>query len=122
MAKIGNLKCKVGTYEKDGQTKGKYVDVGVLMQGQDGGMFVLLNTTFNPAGVPNPEGKESVLVSVFTDEQSSNSEANQYPQQGQQQAYQPQQQQSYQANQQYQTPHGNVPVEHQQMPQPQYQQ
>lgn len=112
MAKIGNLKCKVGTYEKDGQTKGKYVDVGVLMQGQDGGMFVLLNTTFNPAGVPNPEGKESVLVSVFTDDQQ---------QQGQ--SPHPQQQQSYQQpQQQYQAPHGNVPVEHQQMPQgqPQY--
>ena len=96
MAKIGNLKCKVGTYEKDGQTKGKYVDVGVLMQGQDGGMFVLLNTTFNPAGVPNPDNKESVLVSVFEDnQQGGNQQQNggnnqqQQPQQYQQQQQQP---------------------------------
>jgi len=93
MAKIGRLACKVGSYMKDGQEKGKYVDVGVLMQGQDGGMFVLLNTTFNPAGVPNLENKESILVSVFTDNQNNQ----QQPQQA------PQQQQN--ANQ-YQTPAG----------------
>jgi len=109
MGKIGNIKVKVGTFEKDGQTKGKYVDVGVLMQGQDGGMFILLNTTFNPAGVPNPEGKESILCSVFTDQPQQGQQYNSQQQTGQnapthyeqapqqqQQQYQPQQQQAQQ--------------------------
>ena len=104
MGKIGRLACKVGSYQKDGVTKGKYVDVGVLMQSQDGSMYVLMNTTFNPAGVPNPENKESIIVSVFMDNQQ------------QQQNTQPQQQQGYQQpQQQYQQPV-------QQMPQGQVQQ
>ena len=109
MAKIGNLKCKVGSYEKDVQAKGKYVDVGVLMQGQDGGMFVLLNTTFNPAGVPNPENKESILVSVFTDNNQQGQPYSQPQQNGQQQ-------QSYQQPQQTGQ---NAPVYHEQVPQQQ---
>ena len=102
MGKIGRLACKVGSYQKDGQTKGKYVDVGVLMQSQDGSMYVLMNTTFSPAGVPNPENKESIIVSVFMD--------NQQPQQGYQQP-----QQQYQQPVQ-QMPQGQVqqPVQPQQ--------
>jgi len=95
MAKIGTLKAKVGSYQKDGQTKNKYADVGVLMSGNDGGFYVLMNTTFNPAGVPNPEGKESIMVSVFMDDQ-------QQPQQTQGNQYIPQQQAPQQQHTQYQ--------------------
>ena len=107
MAKIGNLKCKVGTYQKDGQEKGKYVDVGALMQGQDGGMFVLMSTTFNPAGDPNPENKESILVSVFMDDNQNGNNQNGNNQGGYNQNQSPQQQQGYQQPQtQYQDNNG----------------
>ena len=110
MGKIGRLACKVGSYEKDGQTKGKYVDVGVLMQSQDGSMYVLMNTTFNPAGVPNPENKESIIVSVFMDDQQQ-----QHPQQGyqQQQPAQPQYSQPQQPPQQYAQPQAPAPQQQQ---------
>lgn len=58
------LAVKVGSYQKDGADKGKYENVGVVME-TDKGMFILLKRTFNPAGVMNPEGKESVLISMF---------------------------------------------------------
>lgn len=62
MKKKFDLAVKTGTYEKDGQTKNKYQNVGVIMEG-DKGPFILLNKTFNPAGIQ--DGKESVIISMF---------------------------------------------------------
>jgi len=63
---IYDLAVKTGSYEKDGQTKGRYQNVGKVMEDNDGGKFVILNRTFNPAGVPNPESRDTVLISCFT--------------------------------------------------------
>ena len=35
------------------------------MEDDNGGSFILLDRTFNPAGVPNPDDKQSVLISMF---------------------------------------------------------
>ena len=64
--KVADLAVKLGTYEKDGQTKGRYQNIGAVMDG-DNGQYILLDRHFNPAGVPNPDNKNSVLVSVFYD-------------------------------------------------------
>lgn len=63
--KIGDLTVKVGEYQKDGQTKGKYENVGALMEGDDGRQFILFKRTFNPAGVPGSGDRDSVIVSIF---------------------------------------------------------
>jgi hypothetical protein len=63
--KIKDLAVKVGTYESEGKTKNKYLNIGVVLENTDGGKFMLLERTFNPAGVPNPEGKSTVLISMF---------------------------------------------------------
>ena len=63
--KIKDLAVKVGTYESNGKTKNRYVNVGLVLQKDDGGEFILINRTFNPAGVPNPDGKDTVLISAF---------------------------------------------------------
>lgn len=72
--KTHNLAVKVGTYQKDGQEKNRYINVGAVMSSTDNdgnkSTFVLLDRTFNPAGVPNPENKDSVLVSVFEAKQN----------------------------------------------------
>ena len=73
MNKVYDLAVKVGSYQKDGQDKGKYENVGVVMQ-SDKGMFIILKRTFNPAGVPNPENKESVIISMFEPKAKENSE------------------------------------------------
>lgn len=66
--KVADLAVKTGTYEKDGQTKNRYLNIGTVMSG-DNGQFILMDRTFNPAGVPNPDNKDSVLISVFPAEQ-----------------------------------------------------
>lgn len=44
------LAAKVGEYEKDGKTKGRYVDIGVILS-NDNGEFVLLDPTVSLSGV-----------------------------------------------------------------------
>lgn len=44
------LSVKVGEYEKDGQTKGEYIEVGVILQGDDG-EYALLNPSVSLAGI-----------------------------------------------------------------------
>lgn len=65
MTKIKDLKVKTGEYTNQaGEKKGRWEDVGAIMQG-DNGKFIMLKRTFNPAGVPNPDGRDSVLISMF---------------------------------------------------------
>ena len=68
------LTAKVGEYEKDGQTKGRYVDLGVILSNENG-EYMLLDPTVNLAGVltqqnmyNHTKGKKtgtSVMVSIF---------------------------------------------------------
>lgn len=85
--KISDLAVKTGEYvDQQGQTKGRYENVGSLMQG-DNGMFLILKRTFNPAGVPNPESKDSVIVSCFEKQEQGQQQGtanNQYQGNGQQ--------------------------------------
>ena len=66
MAKIKyDLAVKTGEYQDgDGNTKGRYENIGKVIQGDDG-FYMILKRTFNPAGVPNPQDRDSVLVSMF---------------------------------------------------------
>ena len=111
MAKIGSLSVKTGTYMKDGVEKGRYENIGTMMQSDDGGFYVILKKTFNPAGVNQGDGKDSIIASVYQDNnQGQNNQQQgqqQYQQQGQQQAQQYQQQPQRQMPQQ---PQG-IPVE-----------
>lgn len=66
--KTHDLKVKVGDWtDKTGAKKGRWVTVGRVMTGEDGSEFWLLDKTFNPAGVPDLNGKggDSVLISKF---------------------------------------------------------
>jgi hypothetical protein len=55
--KIKDLAVKVG--EKN------WVNIGCIIEKDDGGKFMLMNRTFNPAGVPNPENRDTLIVSMF---------------------------------------------------------
>lgn len=76
------LVAKVGEYEKNGETKGEYVRLGVILS-NDNGEYILLDPCVNLAGVLmkqnqfNKKHNKSVMVSIFTAEPQ---------QQGQQQA------------------------------------
>lgn len=62
MTKKYDIVATVGTYTKNGQTKNKYKNVGVVME-KDGKPFILLDKTFNPAGMPGD--KENILLSLY---------------------------------------------------------
>lgn len=90
------LVAKVGTYEKNGETKGEYVKIGALLNGNNG-EYLLLDPTINLAGVLAKqnvmalnEGKiqrDSVMCSLFEDDNNQQQgQQQQAPQQGYQQA------------------------------------
>ncbi len=66
---IKELAVVVGSYQKDGQTKKKYKNVGSLMQMDDGSQMILLDRSFNPAGIPHKEGSENIILSMFDPKQ-----------------------------------------------------
>ena len=86
--KTHDLVVKTGEYMKNGETKSRYENIGSIMMG-DNGPFIILKRTFNPAGVPNPECKDSVIVSCFEPQVQQQQQAPQ--QQPRQQGYQQQQ-------------------------------
>lgn len=65
--KIKDLAVKTGEYHDavTGETKGRYENVGAIMKNDEGNAFMMLKRTFNPAGVPNPDNRDSVLISMF---------------------------------------------------------
>lgn len=76
---------KTGSYtDAQGNQKNRYENIGSVMMG-DNGPYLILKRTFNPAGVPNPDDRNSVIVSFFSPE-------GQQQQQQQQSAPRPQRQ------------------------------
>lgn len=70
--KIYDLAVKIGEYQdRDGNNKGRYQNVGAVMQKEDGGKFIMLERWFSPAGVPNPDNRSNVLLSMFEPRDSS---------------------------------------------------
>lgn len=63
--KIKDLAVVVGQYQSGNDTKNRYLNVGSVMETDSGGKFILLDRTFSPAGVPNPDGRSTVLISMF---------------------------------------------------------
>lgn len=71
MKVIKELAVAVASYEDraTGQTKNRYKNIGVVMEStNDRGetnTFMMLDRSFNPAGVPFKPGSDKILVSMF---------------------------------------------------------
>ena len=64
--KTHDLAVKTGSYtDAQGNDKGRYLNVGLILTNEKNEKMMLLNRTFNPAGVPNPDGKDTVIISRF---------------------------------------------------------
>jgi hypothetical protein len=75
--KVMDLAVKTGEYQNaQGETKGRYQNVGALMEG-DNGQFIFMEKWFNPAGVAS--NGESIIISLFEPRQKD--QAPQRPQQ-----------------------------------------
>jgi hypothetical protein len=85
------ITAKIDEYVKDGQTKGKYVDVGVIMSNQNG-EYILLNPTIDLAGIlmrqrilaqqTQKKAGNAVMCSIFDNDQQQGAQSNQRPAQG----------------------------------------
>lgn len=65
-SKVYDICVKTGEYtDRNGQTKGRWKNVGAVMRGSDNNSFLILDRTFNLAGIPNPENRDTVLCSLF---------------------------------------------------------
>ena len=71
MKKLYDLAVKTGSYMKDGIEKGRYENIGSVMQNDEGNKFIFIKRSFNPAGVPFREGGDSILVSMFEPRQNT---------------------------------------------------
>lgn len=73
--KTHDIAVKTGEYQdREGNTKGRWQNIGALMEGDDGNLFIVLERTFNPAGVPNPDSRASLIASCFKPQQGQNRE------------------------------------------------
>ncbi|MEQ3625961.1 MAG: hypothetical protein ABNH26_08640 [Celeribacter sp.] len=82
---VKRLTAKVGEYEKDGQTKGRYVDLGVILSNQNG-EFMLLDPSVNLAGVlmqqrilgqaKGQKASDRVMVSIFDNDRQQGGQSN----------------------------------------------
>lgn len=64
--KLYDLAVKTGEYtDSQGQQKGRWQNVGAVMSSDNGGQFVMLAKWFNPAGIVDSKGGESILLSCF---------------------------------------------------------
>ena len=65
MTKLFDLVVTTGSYvNSQGETKKQYKNIGIVKQGENS-QYILLDRTFNPAGVPNPDNKDMLIVSMF---------------------------------------------------------
>ena len=70
MGKLYDLAVKTGSYTNAaGEQKHRWQNVGAVIQGNDGGQYMMLAKWFNPAGVPDERGGESILISMFEPKQ-----------------------------------------------------
>ena len=65
MAKKYDIVATIGTYtDQNGEQKRRYKNVGAEMIGENG-PFLLIDKTFNPAGLVQDPNKDSVLLSLY---------------------------------------------------------
>ena len=72
--KIKDLCVATGKYQTSSGEKTNWLQIGSIMEKDDGGKFMILSRTFNPAGVPNPDNRDSLIVSMFDVKPKTNSE------------------------------------------------
>ena len=61
-----------GTYQKDGQTKTNWVEIGIINMGKNGKEYCLLNPVISLAGFPREPGKDRLIASIFEDDREAN--------------------------------------------------
>jgi hypothetical protein len=61
--------------DREGKEKNRWQKVGVELETDTGGRIILLERWFNPAGVMNPDGRTTVMLSLFDPKDSTGAPA-----------------------------------------------
>jgi len=76
--KLYDLAVKTGSYTNNqGEEKGRWKNIGSVLQMDDGGKMILLDRCFNPAGVPFRDGSDQISVSMFPPKEQDGAQASQ---------------------------------------------
>ena len=69
MAKKYDLCVVTGEYQnQQGETKKQYKNIGAVLS-NDNGFYMILDRTFNAAGLPNPDNRSNCIVNMFEPKQ-----------------------------------------------------
>jgi len=61
-----DLAVKTGSYQAaDGTTKHRWKTIGAVFKNDDGSAFLTISRTFNPAGMPLVDDRDTIAVSLF---------------------------------------------------------
>lgn len=73
MTKKANITVKIGEYESQSKTKGRYKVIGRLMSDEKGNDFILLDSTIVSMQLlylANKDRKDNIICSIFADDNS----------------------------------------------------
>lgn len=74
---VYDLAVAVGSYtDRQGNEKKRWKNIGSVIQTKDGGKVILIDRTFNPAGVPVENGRDQIMVSMFEPKDESKNSRN----------------------------------------------
>lgn len=74
--KVKELAVAIRKYtDSSGQEKTQWENIGAIFKNEEGKSFISIKRTFNPAGVINPDNKDSIIVSMFDPKESNNTVA-----------------------------------------------
>ncbi len=63
--KLYDVAIPLGSYtDRDGMEKTRWQNVGAILEG-DKGPYLLMDRWFNPAGLPNPDNRTSVILTLM---------------------------------------------------------
>lgn len=66
MKKLYDLAVANGNYKnQNGEGKVNWLNVGAILENDNGKKMILLDRTFNPAGMPNPDNRTNIIISMF---------------------------------------------------------
>lgn len=67
MGKLYDLAVVTRKYtDNGGNEKAVWKNIGSILETKNGGKIILIDRTFNPAGVPCEEGRDQIMISMFT--------------------------------------------------------
>lgn len=64
--KLYDMAVSTGSWTgNDGKEHKNWLKIGRVMKSDKGTAYIMLNTSFNPAGVPHKEGDDCISVALF---------------------------------------------------------